>query len=73
MKKLALVVLVALAAPAIACPNHDEATSTKTAQKPDGKDAKDAKKPETSTTAKTAPAPAAKPADPNKPDKVSSR
>jgi hypothetical protein len=78
MKKLALVAIVALATPALACPNHDEATPTKTAQKSDpktdAKDAKDAKKPDTATNAKpAAPATPAKPADPNKPDKVSSR
>ena len=71
MKKLVLVAIVAFTTPALACPNHDEATPTKTAEK--ATPAKDAKKPDPATTAKTPATPAQKPADPNKPDKVSSR
>lgn len=66
---LACAAVAALATPALACPNHDEAAPAKTAQK---SDAKDAKKPDASATAKT-PATPAPNTDAAKSDKVSSR
>jgi hypothetical protein len=71
MKKIVLALALAstalLATPALACPNHEEAPATKTAEKKT-----DDAKPATTATTKQAPA-TPKPDDKKPADKVSSR